>query len=270
MYILPPVVPENMIFESSFGDDQLVGEKVSSETKNGLGRFFQRLRSGETQPQTPRGIIIGNIWDEKWLLKLLNTIGNSGFEVDWYSNNPDTVMLSGQRDRFVECGIHVKKPLWGQELVDELRRRPYAIMPSGMLGPDEAQESIARLSLPSRIPFVMSVSNMPIIVLGSNETAAAKFVQRFELGEVIDYERDQFSRVVARILDADVQHEIRQRASKLAPTFSAKNLSKWIADSTSLKQPVDNRFESVFSGSVPDFERPAIARRNNWCNEELR
>ena len=267
MYILPPVVPENMLYNDQSGSDR---DLPIQNMGSGIGRFIDRFRKRGPDATAPRGIIIGNIWDKKWLSKLRQTIRGSGFEVDWYSNNPDTVMLSTHGNELVDCGIHVKKPLWGQELVEELRRRPYAIMPSGMLGPDEKQESLARLSLPSRLPFVMSVSNMPIVVLGSPETAAGKFVQRFDLGAVVDYDQKQFSKAVTRIMQADVQHEIRQRAAKLSPTFSAKNLSKWIADSTGLRQPVDNRFESVFAGRIENPSLPSVTRRSNWSQEELR
>lgn len=266
MYILPPVVPENMILNGP-----LVASETSKSSSRGWRQLFETF-TGRDQKQEaePRGIIIGNIWDEKWLAKLQQTIRGSGFEVDWYSNNPDKVKLSTHGCNLVDCGIHVKKPLWGQELVAELRSRPYAIMPSGMLGPDEVQESLARLSLPSRIPFVMSVSNMPIVVLGSPETAAGKFVQRFDLGAVIDYDQKQFSRAVGRIMEDAIQQDIRQRAAKLAPTFSATNMSKWILDSTGLHQPVDNRFESVFAGQVSNKNLPGISRRSNWNKEELR
>ena len=271
VYILPPVVPENMICKDSgsFQIPEQNPEPISSHPLKRLARFVRRKPLPKPEPK--RGIIIGNIWDEKWLEKLQATIRNSGFEVDWYSNNPDAIMLSKQKDQLTSSGIHLKKPLWSDDLVNELRQRPFAIMPSGMLGPDEDRESLARLSLPSRLPFVMSVSQIPIVVLGSRETAAAQFVERFSLGRVIDYDHKQFKEAAEFVLRPEVQEDIRSRASSLAPAFSASGLSGWIDDSIRLKQPVDNRFESLFTAVGKNenwVPKKVQQRRVNWNKEE--
>lgn len=278
VYILPPVVPENMICCENPIDRPTPAPKspITSDISNSLASPLKRLaqfvrRKPQSEAETKRGIIIGNIWDEKWLEMLQATIRNSGFEVDWYSNNPDAIMLSKQKDQLVSSGIHLQKPLWSDDLVQELRQRPYAIMPSGMLEAGEKQESIARLSLPSRLPFMMSVSQIPIIVLGSPETAAAKFVERFSLGKVIDYNHQQFRAAAEYVLDPDVQTEIRSRSSRLAPTFSARGLAGWIDDSIRLKQPVDNRFEALFAEPESNHcktQQKAHQRRTNWNKEE--
>ena len=272
IYILPPVVPESMM-SMKLQTHELASEVQHSGSSNNpfakmLSRFSSRNETGAESNR--RGIIIGNIWNEKWLAKLQDTIRESGHEVDWYSNNPDAILLSSQKDSLADSGIHLKKPLWGDDLVQELRRRPYALMPSGMLGKDEERESLARLSLPSRVPFVMSVANIPIIVLGSTETAAAKFVERFELGAVIDYEVKQFKSAVNRILEPKVHQDIEKRAKRLAATFSARNLSGWLNESIDLNQPVDNRFEAVFSYQNSRInERGSFKRRMNWNKQEL-
>ena len=272
IFILPPVVPEAMIRKDQglpvVVDVQGPGPgRKRFSIKNVLQRFRKQPK---TDVAKPRGIIIGNIWNERWLAKLQETIRDSGYEVDWFSNNPDAIMLSSQKDQLTSSGIHLKSPLWGDDLVKELRQRPYAIMPSGMLGRDEERESLARLSLPSRLPFVMSVSNIPIVVLGSRETAAAKYVQRFNLGAVIDYEADQFKASIDRIMKPEVQEDIRSRANKLSSTFSARNLSNWLDESIQMNQPADNRFEVVFSDKVAEHvDRPSFSRRTNWNKDAL-
>ena len=270
IFILPPVVPESMIRgPHSFAVPKL---NLDQEEQRGIRMFLQtfRRKKPDTPNKPPRGIIIGNIWNEKWLTKLQDTIRESGFEVDWYSNNPDAILLSSQKDSLASSGIHLKSPLWGDDLVEELRQRPYAIMPSGMLGKDEERESLARLSLPSRIPFVMSVSNIPIVVLGSTETAAGKFINRFNLGAVVDYEASQFKKAVEHVLDPTVNQDIQQRAQKLSKTFSARNLSGWLNESIQIQQPVDNRFETVFAGELEsDVESVPFSRRLHWNKDEL-
>ncbi len=266
IYILPPVVPESMICRDVNHVEEF------AQRNGGSHKLFSRFRNKPARPSepVPRGIIIGNIWNEEWLSKLQATIKESGHEVDWFSNNPDAILLSTQRDQLASSGIYLKSPLWGEDLVRELRQRPYALMPSGMLGPEEERESLARLSLPSRLPFVMSVSNIPIVVLGSPETAAAKFVERFGLGEVVDYEAKPFKAAVDHILQAEVSATIRAKAQSLSATFSARNLSGWLNESIQLKQPVDNRFEAVFSGDLHSDQISAtFARRSNWNKEDL-
>ena len=271
IYILPPVVPESMMPDSVA---QPVPSIIQQEAQplRGMAKVLSRF-SNKSQPspvETPRGVIIGNIWNEKWLAKLQETVRESGHEVDWYSNNPDAILLSSQKDNLANSGIHLKQPLWGDDLVQELRRRPYAIMPSGMLGQDEERESLARLSLPSRVPFVMSVSNIPIIVLGSAETAAAKFVQRFDLGAVVDYEASQFKDAVNRVLEPEVCRDIKQRAKTLSATFSARNMNSWINESIDLNQPVDNRYEAIFSDQDSRSNDPVLfKRRSNWNKQDL-
>lgn len=282
IYILPPVVPENMI--GKWDGQAAVGggegnspDAAAAGPMSKLTRFLKRKvrpqRSSQASPsESERGIIIGNIWDEKWLENLQVTVRNSGFEVDWYSNNPDAIMLSSHKDKLISSGIHLQQPLWSEELVNELRRRPYAIMPTGMLSSDEKQESLARLSLPSRLPFFVAVSQIPIIVMGSPATAAARFVERFSLGKVVDYEHGQFQAAVESLLTEESQAAIRSRASALAPSFSARDLASWIDDSIGIKQPIDNRFETLFDNGVQlrlQGRQGVCERRANWNKEQL-
>ncbi|MEM9412206.1 MAG: hypothetical protein AAGA30_13915, partial [Planctomycetota bacterium] len=94
IYILPPVVPENMICREVAQTKNAIDVPVQSSKKS-WKQWWKSLR--QTEPihaEKPRGIIIGNIWNERWLEKLRETIRNSGYEVDWYSNNPDAVLIS--------------------------------------------------------------------------------------------------------------------------------------------------------------------------------
>jgi FkbM family methyltransferase len=270
LYILPPVVPATMILHGenlSLENQPTDAKPPRSKWTDWLPKLSRRSRQ---QKPGERGIILGNIWNERWLDQLQTTISGSGYEVDWFCNNPDAILLSVQRDELERSGIHLQNPLWGDDLVDELRRRPFAIMPSGALNPEDERQSLARLSLPSRVPFVIAVSHAPIIVLGSPETAAARFVRRFELGTVVDYDPLQFKSAIDQILSPQTQSAIRQRAQQLAPAFSARGIRRWLEESIPLKQPVDNRFETLFSQKKVSNSKPALPiRRANWNKEKL-
>ncbi len=250
-FILPPVVPQSMLCSQEYPPPTQSPQvpRLRSRVSNLLHAVRGRGRKAHVEP--PRGILIGNVWNEQWLQRLQSMVAGSGHQVDWYSNNPDPIRLAVQKKDLLASGIHLHDPIWGDDLVQELRRRPYAIMPSSMLGADEKRASLARLSLPSRLPFVMSVANIPIVVLGSQETAAGRFVNRFQLGAVIDYEPDQFRSAINQILEPDRQRQIRNRAGELAQSFSAERLDDWIGQSIQLGQPVDQRFESLFQ-ETPD------------------
>ena len=269
VYILPPIVPKSMILDQGQTPDDLEQPRKHSLASRMLGLFSG---SAPDTDSSKRGILIGNVWDSKWLEMLQQTIAGSGVEVDWYSNNPDAMMLNGKGPELAAAGIHLRKPLWGDELVQELRRRPFAIMPSGTLCKDEPRESVARLSLPSRVPFVTSVSHIPIIVLGSRETAAGQFVTRFNLGAVVDYDPVQYKQAVQHVLAPDFQREVRQRAARIATTFSADGLKNWLWNTVHLGQPVDNRFEDLFAESDADtalFDDSVVQLQSCWRQDDV-
>ena len=268
VFILPPIVPKSMILGNEPENEDFSRPKKKSLAK----RMFGLLGKPKEVESSKRGILIGNVWDSKWLDMLQRTISGSGVEVDWYSNNPDAMMLNGKGPQLAAAGIHLQNPLWGDDLVAELRRRPFAIMPSGTLCKDEPRESVARLSLPSRVPFVTSVSQIPIIVLGSRETAAAQFVSRFELGAVVDYDPSQYKQAVEHVLNPQFQRDVRQRAAMIAPVFSADGLKNWLWNSVHLGQPVDHRFEDLFAEVDNDaalFDDSVVKLQSCWRKDDI-
>ena len=284
-YVLPPIVPENLI-KRGVDAESVAEETEASEPEvkryqrvvqflKGKLSSLRKNRSNHKSvapKDSRRGILVGNVWDQRWLDMLRETVRGSGYEVDWYSNNPDAVWLNQQTSELANDGIHLRDALWGQDLVDELRRRPFAVMPSGTLCDNEPRESIARLSLPSRIPYVMSVSQLPIIVLGSKETVASRFVNRMGIGETIDYNSSQFSEVVSKIMTPESQKQIRTRAANVSPTFSATGLEKWLWDSVEKKMPADDRFEDLFAlgdGEFAYFIDSPPPSQVHWDKKEL-
>jgi len=257
-YILPPVVPNEYI-PGVVNNPSVSAVAGSSQPTPGpnvwqrIQGMFSHRRRNQSSHDSPRGILIGNIWDNSWLDLLRTTIRDSGLQVDWYSNNPNAVWLQGSQEELARDGIHLHGSLWGEDLIQELRRRPFAIMPSGLLAGEGCKESIARLSLPSRIPFVISTAHLPVIALGSAETAASRFISRFGLGMTVDYDGQQLKSAVSQILLPERQAEARQRAHKIAGNFSAAAMQDWIWRSLDKQIPIDDRFENLFRAKQGDY-----------------
>ncbi|MEQ1905043.1 MAG: FkbM family methyltransferase [Pirellulaceae bacterium] len=275
VWLLPPIVPDHLI-----ATDPIAPRLQSDQPKptwiskvNSLIRKYSRIRSGESSSnETSRGILIGNIWDKNWLDRLRTTIRESGLKVDWYSNNPEAVWLKESLKDLADDGIFLHEPLWDQDLVDELRCRPFAIMPSSELNGMGERESIARLSLPCRIPFIIATAQLPMIVLGSDQTAASKFITRFGLGKTVGYNGQELCDAVKWIGQTENQVSIRRSAFEIAQSFAAESVEEWIWTSLEKGVAVDNRFEHLFPAKPGEFSRffdPEPPKNIDWSFRDI-
>jgi hypothetical protein len=92
---------------------------------------------------------------------------------------------------------------------------------------------------------MMSTADLPILVLGHPDTAAARFVTELKIGTACSYDSGEFQRAVEAITDPVASAEIRKNASNLTPTFSSKGLFQWIRASAARAKPVDDRFANL-------------------------
>jgi hypothetical protein len=200
--------------------------------------------------RSQRGILVGNIWGQDWLDRLRQTIRGTGIAIDWYCNNQKSSWLNFDRAQLSLDGITLHPGLPEAELASVLRQSAFAILPSGTLDAKDGQTAIAALSLPSRIAFLIASSQIPIVVLGSEATASARFIERFQVGAVSPYQATAFKTVVERICTASVQRQLRQNAANLAPWFDCKDVSDWIWRSLDNNgTPIDDRYEQPGAGS---------------------
>jgi hypothetical protein len=88
---------------------------------------------------------------------------------------------------------------------------------------------------------------LPMLVIGSERSAAAGFVRRFELGLVVPYHRDAVETGIATLIRPDTQIAIRKRAAALAPRFGADGVADWIRSSTKVKTAATGSYEALFS-----------------------
>lgn len=190
------------------------------------------------------GALIGNIWSQKWLERLRATLRRSGTRLEWYGNTQAS-WLHYSPEELAADGITTVGFLPEEDLIERLRWHPYALIPSGSLDEQDDRPELARLSLPSRIPYLAAVANLPLIVLGHSDTAAGHFVHRFQLGLVAPYETEALRKAVARITTPEEQIRCRRSAASVGAAFTLDHPGEWLWKSLSAGAPVDDRFERL-------------------------
>lgn len=198
------------------------------------------------------GVLVGSIWSRHWLQQLRRAVKDAGLTVHWYGNAKapwlKVTEAELQADGIVDGGF-----LPESELTARVREYPYALIPSGSLDQDDDRPEIARLSLPTRMPYLLAAANTPMVVLGSPQTAAARFLARFGVGRTSPYEGTKLRAIVEEVCEPDTQLELRHRAAAAGPLFSARGLADWIWESLERGEPKDERFERAFRRSDGDI-----------------
>ncbi|AFY62262.1 hypothetical protein [Synechococcus sp. PCC 6312] len=207
-----------------------------------------------SQAQNKVGILIGNIWSQKAFQLLYSTLETSKQQIHWYGQaSLEAFSYASQSNNLDESAIK----LFGflpteQDLVQNMRQYPYAVIPSGTIDQQDDRPEISQFSLPSRIPFIIATSHTPIIVLGNQRGAAARFVTRFNVGVVCEYEDSKFIETVHYICQPHIQRIMRQNAANITSCFSVDGFSEWLWQSLELHRPCDTTFENL--SDHPDIE----------------
>jgi hypothetical protein len=204
----------------------------------------------------PLGIMIGNLWNAGLVSRFTETVRCSGLQIDWYGNAGKPFIDLDQAE-LAQAGIHLKSLVPEKELIGELRKADYSVVPSGMLDEADTHNWLAKTSLPSRIIYLMTTANLPILVLGHPDTAAARFVTELEIGTVCSYDQNEFATSVHAITDPIVAAGIRKNASTLSPTFTSEGLWQWIWASAARHEPVDDRFAKLGQVRKPQIDPPS-------------
>ena len=202
-------------------------------------------RLSPDDPTSQRGAMIGNVWSPIWLQLLREMTRNAGVQLDWYGNTGANWYIKDRSqltiDGIVERGFFPTE----MEVAAVLRGYPYVVVPSGTLDSRDDNLATSWLSLPSRIPFILATSNTPIIVLGSRNTAAARFVERLKIGVVADYDFESFRTAVGHVTQPEVQLQMRQNAASYAPLLINNRMDEWIWQSLEAGEPIDLRFAKL-------------------------
>jgi hypothetical protein len=190
------------------------------------------------------GALIGNIWSQQWLERLRHALRGSGVKLHWYGNI-NASWLHYSREELEADGITTIGFLPEEDLIERLRWHPFAIIPSGSLDDHDDRPELARLSLPSRIPYLAAVANLPLIVLGHPETSAGHFVRQFQIGLVCPYEPEALREAAHRICHLEEQWLFRRHAAETGSALILDNPGQWLWDSLAKGSPVDDRFERL-------------------------
>jgi hypothetical protein len=191
-----------------------------------------------------RGLVVGNIWGQRWLELLRQTVRGSGVALEWSS--PSAYRFERfDPDALRQDGIVPVGALPQPEYVAALRAAPFVVVPSGTLDADDDRQEFSRYSLPSRMTFALAVSHVPLLVLGSPDTAAARFAERLGVGRVVPYDTERFRAAVDELTTPDVQRALRARAAELARRFSSEGFVAWLWRSLEAGAPADGRFDTL-------------------------
>lgn len=226
--------------------------RTAYEKKFGLPFFYlpptapahmlpSQLHVPVTPPDARHGVMIGNLWSPRWPDLLRATMRNSGVTLSY----PGGASLPGSAESWQADGIYPQDRLATGELVRMLRSMWFAVLPSGTMDADEDRRWVAQFSLPSRLVYLMCTSHIPVIVLGSRDTAAAHFVEQFGIGVVADYHPDSFRNAVQHISKPEVNLAMRRRGYVAAGRFVDTGVGEWIWQSLAKGRPVDGRFEDL-------------------------
>jgi hypothetical protein len=218
-YLLPAVVPPGLISASiSKPETELVRERT--------------------------GVLVGSVWGRAWFDQLKSVIRASGLACHWFGNHK-TPVFRITKEELIEARIRAAGVVSEGALADQLRRFPFAIVPTGTLDENDDVAWASALSLPGRILFILATSNTPIILFGSSKTPAAKLIEHFRIGVRCDYSAESFLSAVHRVIDPECQTEMRANAVRIAPKLSAEGIGEWMDRSLELGRACDDRFEQL-------------------------
>jgi hypothetical protein len=192
------------------------------------------------------GILLGNIWNAKWLDEIRHVVRDSGKRIHWYGNAGKAVEFDAEA--LERDGIIFKGALSEEEICAEIRKYAYGVLPSSPDGQEE--DWLAKYSIPTRLVTSVAAGNLPMVVIGSEASASSQFVKRFGVGRICPYDAGKFREAVDEIVTDPVQAEIRANASGSAALFSDDGIADWLRESLAKGECADRRFEDAFGAGV--------------------
>lgn len=208
--------------------------------------------------------MVGNIWSAKQFEQLRAFTRAAGLRVDWYGNSK-VAWLPQDRCALEADGIFCQGFLPEDQLAPQLANYPFVVLPSGTLDGTEDNEWLTRLSLPSRMVFILTKTHTPMLVLGSERTAAARFVHQFDLGLSSNYDAAEAGAKIAEITAPERRARLLGSARRVSPSFLVPDCGEWIWRSLAAKAPQPTPFDRIYqlepAGAAPADETadPALA-----------
>ena len=211
-----------------------------------MTRFPAESSPGDVVPATRRAALLGNIWRPEAFKIFRKLVGNSDLRVDWFGKGPQASWLNAHATDLEKGNIFCQGFLPDIVLLERLKQYPFMIVPSGSLGPDDPNVAFSRLSLPSRLIFALVSVQVPILVLGSEETAAGRFVRNLRIGTVAGYDPRDFAKAISYLMDPTNQRILRENGLARASQFVLEEGGEWIWRSLERREPATSQFAEIF------------------------
>ena len=206
--------------------------------------------------------LVGNVWTEGQMKQLAGFVARTGLVVDWYGRQASAV--------FAAPGIRMMGFVPESDLADCLSEYPFVLVPSGMLDGSEDNEWLTRLSLPSRIVFLLQTQT-PILVLGSKDTCASRHVAQLGIGRSMAYSHPAPAEVLREFTAPAARARHLKNAERAADGFVMPEAGRWIWDSTDAGRALDAPFHA-FMERVPALDvvwPPEAAGRMPFSHVQL-
>jgi hypothetical protein len=205
---------------------------------------------GAPEVRSTRAALLGNFWSAGQFEAFRTVIREADLEVDWFGDGWRAEWLQCSREELESGGIHVQGFVDEAEIAKRLAGYAFALVPSGTLDERDDNRAFSCLSLPSRIVHVLGRAALPILVLGSEETAAAAFVLEFGVGGVASYDASSLRRAAATLRGPARQEELRAAIARTAEAMTMPDGGAWIWRSLEAGRAADDRFERLRTGRL--------------------
>jgi MoaA/NifB/PqqE/SkfB family radical SAM enzyme/tetratricopeptide (TPR) repeat protein len=207
-------------------------------------------------------VMVGNIWSARQFDQIRAFTRAAGLRIDWFGNNKGA-WLPQERTALEADGIFCQGFLSEDQLSQRLANYPFVVLPSGALDGTEDNEWLTRLSLPSRMVFILTKTFTPMLVLGSEQTAAARFVRQFGLGLTSNYEPAEAAGKIAAFTDPARRDTFVANARRVAPAFHFPGCGEWIWQSLAARMPLPTPFDFLYlkNGYEPVQVDPSLNGR---------
>ncbi len=166
--------------------------------------------------------LVGSVWTAGQLQQLVRFVARSGLTLDWFGRPPS--------QDFAAAGINALGFVPENELADRLTEYPFVVVPSGTLDGTEGNEWLTRLSLPSRIVFLLQTQT-PVLVLGSPQTCASRHVAHLGIGRVMPYHHPDPAKLIREFTLPAARAGYLASAARAADGFVMPDAGRWIWDS---------------------------------------
>jgi tetratricopeptide (TPR) repeat protein len=228
-------------YEARFGSlFAVMPPLVDSDRGEVTNRWNPRLRPAN------HVIMVGNVWSLNQFAHLRALVQATGLKIDWFGN-PELVLNHFDRDQLRAEGIDCRGFIPEADLAASLAEYPFTLVLSGSLDGTENNEWLSRLSLPSRMVFILTKTRTPMLVLGSPDTCAARFATGLGIGLNAPYKIAPVQQAINRLGNDAFRAGLIERATALTPRFIMAEAGQWIWESLAAGRALPAPFLDVFA-----------------------